>query len=195
MPVFMANHRIRFFWLFHRARHADTDMDTTTALRFHPGELVLSTFIRMPVIIFIGMSFAEIVVFETMLNISTLFHHCNLATPEKWDRVLRAVIVTPNVHRVHHSMEMFETNSNYTSLLSVWDRLFRSFRKREDTLTITIGLPRFREKNGSGSAVSSLPRSFVTALAEIHCLLCLLLRTLELISIEDLRLVNIKHAG
>ena len=93
MPVFMANHRIRFFWLFHRARHADTDMDTTTALRFHPGKLVLSTFIRMPVIILIGMSFAEIVVFETMLNISTLFHHCNLATPEKWDRVLRAVIV------------------------------------------------------------------------------------------------------
>lgn len=142
----MANHRISFFWLFHRAHHADTDMDTTTALRFHPGELVLSTFIRLPVVIFLGMSFAEVVLFETMLNISTLFHHSNLAIPEKWDRMLRAVIVTPNMHRVHHSVELFETNSNYTSLLSIWDHLLRSFRKREDTRTITIGLPRFREE-------------------------------------------------
>jgi sterol desaturase/sphingolipid hydroxylase (fatty acid hydroxylase superfamily) len=142
----MANHRVGFFWLFHRAHHADTDMDTTTALRFHPGELVLSTFIRMPVIILTGMSFAEVVLFETVLNISTLFHHSNVAVPERWDRALRAVIVTPNMHRVHHSIERFETNSNYTSLLSVWDRLFRSFRKREDTRTITIGLPRLREE-------------------------------------------------
>lgn len=142
----MANHRVGFFWLFHRAHHADTDMDTTTALRFHPGELVLSTVIRMPVIILTGMSFAEVVLFETVLNISTLFHHSNVAIPERWDRALRAVIVTPNMHRVHHSIERFETNSNYTSLLSVWDRLFRSFRKREDTRTITIGLPRLREE-------------------------------------------------
>lgn len=142
----MANHRIRFFWLFHRAHHTDTDMDTTTALRFHPGELVLSTFIRMPVIVLIGMSFTEVILFETILNISTLFHHSNLAIPEKWDRLLRTVIATPNMHRVHHSIERFETDSNYTSILSVWDRLFRSFRKREDTRTIIIGLPRFREE-------------------------------------------------
>src|SRR5574337_1465955 len=142
----MANHQITFLWLFHRAHHADTDMDTTTALRFHPGELILSTFIRLPVIILIGMSFADLVLFETLLNISTLFHHSNLALPEKWDRILRAVIVTPNMHRVHHSVERPETNSNYTSLLSVWDRLFRSFRKREDTQKIMIGLPSFREE-------------------------------------------------
>ncbi len=142
----MANHRIGFLWLFHRAHHSDTDMDTTTALRFHPGELVLSTLIRMPAILLIGMSFAEVVLFETILNVATLFHHSNLAIPEKWDRMLRTVIVTPNMHRVHHSVEQPETNSNYTSLLSIWDRLFRSFRKREDTLTITLGLTRFREK-------------------------------------------------
>jgi len=142
----MANHRITFFWLFHRAHHADTEMDTTTALRFHPGELVLSTFIRMPVVIFLGMSFAELVLFETMLNISTLFHHSNMAVPEKWDRMLRTVMVTPNMHRVHHSIEMPETNSNFTSLLSVWDRLFRTFKAREDTRAITLGLPGFREK-------------------------------------------------
>ncbi|HLE39917.1 MAG TPA: sterol desaturase family protein [Nitrospirota bacterium] len=141
----MANHRIGFFWRFHRAHHSDTEMDTTTALRFHPGELVLSTFFRLPIVILIGMSFSQLVLFEVVLNVSTLFHHSNLAVPEKWDRMLRTVIVTPNMHRVHHSVELSETNSNFTSLLSVWDRLFRSFRTREDTHTITIGLPSFRE--------------------------------------------------
>ena len=141
----MANHRIGFFWRFHRAHHSDTEMDTTTALRFHPGELVLSTFFRLPVILLIGMSFSQLVLFEVLLNVSTLFHHSNLAVPEKWDRMLRTVMVTPNMHRVHHSVELSETNSNFTSLLSVWDRVFRSFRTRKDTHTITIGLPSFRE--------------------------------------------------
>lgn len=141
----MANHRIPFLWRFHRAHHADTDMDTTTALRFHPGELFLSSVARVPVIVFIGMDFHHLVVFETVLSISTLFHHSNLAVPDKWDRILRALIVTPNMHRVHHSKEQFETNSNFTSLLTVWDRLNRTFRMREDTRTITIGLYSFRE--------------------------------------------------
>ncbi|HEX9020272.1 MAG TPA: sterol desaturase family protein [Nitrospirota bacterium] len=141
----VANHRIGFLWRFHRAHHADIEMDTTTALRFHPGELVLSTFFRLPVVILLGMSFAQLVFFETLLNLSTLFHHSNLAVPEKWDRALRVVMVTPNMHRVHHSVERFETDSNFTSLLSFWDRLYRTFRTREDTHTITIGLPSFRE--------------------------------------------------
>jgi sterol desaturase/sphingolipid hydroxylase (fatty acid hydroxylase superfamily) len=142
----MANHRIGFLWRFHRAHHSDIEMDTTTALRFHPGELILSTFIRLPVVLLLGMSFAQLVFFELVLNLSTLFHHSNLAVPERWDRVLRTVIVTPNMHRVHHSVVMSETNSNFTSLLSVWDRLYRTFRLREDTRAITIGLPRFREE-------------------------------------------------
>ncbi len=141
----MANHRIGFLWRFHRAHHADIEMDTTTALRFHPGELVLSAFFRLPIVILLGISFTQLVFFETLLNLSTLFHHSNLAVPEKWDRVLRSVMVTPNMHRVHHSAERFETDSNFTSLLSVWDRLFRTFRTRKDTRTITIGLPSFRE--------------------------------------------------
>ncbi len=141
----MANHRIGFLWRFHRAHHSDIEMDTTTALRFHPGELILSTFFRVPVIVLLGMSIAQLVFYETLLNLSTLFHHSNLAVPEKWDRVLRTIMVTPNMHRVHHSMERFETDSNFTSLLSFWDRLFRTFRTRKDTHTITIGLPSFRE--------------------------------------------------
>jgi sterol desaturase/sphingolipid hydroxylase (fatty acid hydroxylase superfamily) len=139
------NHRVGFFWRFHRAHHADIEMDTTTALRFHPGELILSTFIRMPVLILLGMSSVQLVFFEVLLNLSTLFHHSNLAVPERWDRLLRIAIVTPNMHRVHHSVNISETNSNYTSLLSVWDRLYRSFQTREDTRLITIGLPQFRE--------------------------------------------------
>jgi len=141
----MANHRIAFLWRFHRAHHSDTAMDTTTALRFHPGELVLSTLVRLPVVVLLGMSFVNLVLFETILNLSTLFHHSNLAVPEKWDRLLRTLLVTPNMHRVHHSVERSETNSNFTSILSFWDRLFRTFRTREDTHAITIGLPRFRE--------------------------------------------------
>ena len=141
----MANHRIGFLWRFHRAHHADIEMDTTTALRFHPGELIISSFVRLPVVIVIGMSFADLVVFEVLLNISTLFHHSNLAMPEKWDRLLRTVIVTPNMHRVHHSVERPETNSNFTSVLSVWDRLARTFKMRSDTRAITLGLPVFRE--------------------------------------------------
>jgi sterol desaturase/sphingolipid hydroxylase (fatty acid hydroxylase superfamily) len=142
----MANHRIAFLWRFHRAHHSDTEMDTTTALRFHPGELILSTLARLPVVILLGMSFVHLVIFETILNLSTLFHHSNLAVPEKWDRLLRTVVVTPNMHRVHHSVERSETDSNFTSTLSFWDRLFRTFRTREDTRSIIIGLPRFREE-------------------------------------------------
>ncbi len=142
----MANHRISFLWRFHRAHHSDTAMDTTTALRFHPGELVLSTFARLPALVLIGMSFSQLVIFETLLNVSTLFHHSNLGVPEKWDRLIRIFIVTPNMHRVHHSVVMNETNSNFTSLLSVWDRLYKTFRTREDTRAITLGLPVFREE-------------------------------------------------
>jgi len=141
----MANHRIGFLCRFHRAHHADIAMDTTTALRFHPGELILSTFSRLPVIILLGIDFPQLIFYETLLNLSTLFHHSNLAVPERWDRVLRTVMVTPNMHRVHHSVERSETDSNFTSLLSFWDRLYRTFRIREDTYSITIGLPSFRE--------------------------------------------------
>lgn len=141
----LANHRLGWLWRFHRAHHSDIEMDTTTALRFHPGELVLSTFFRLPVVVLLGMSFSQLLLFEVLLNVSTLFHHSNLAIPEKYDRLLRTVIATPNMHRVHHSMEWTENNSNYTSLLSVWDRIFRSFRIRKDPGAITIGLQKFRE--------------------------------------------------
>ena len=140
-----ANHRIDLLWFFHRAHHADTHMDTTTALRFHPGELVLSTLVRLPVLVVLGMSFGQLILFETILNLSTLFHHSNLSLPRSWDRTLSLLIVTPDMHRVHHSIERDETNSNFTSVLSFWDRLYGTFRMRDDTRTITLGLTEFRE--------------------------------------------------
>ncbi|HAK87789.1 MAG: hypothetical protein A2077_02800 [Nitrospirae bacterium GWC2_46_6] len=146
----MANHRLSFLWRFHRAHHSDIEMDTTTALRFHPGELILSTFIRLPIIVLLGMSFAQLALYELVLNIAILFHHSNLGIPEKWDRVIRAFIVTPNMHRVHHSIELRELNSNFTSTLSLWDRLNGTFKKRDNTLTITIGLPVLRERKWQG---------------------------------------------
>ncbi len=141
----MANHRLPFLWRFHRAHHSDIAMDTTTALRFHPGELVLSTFIRLPILVLLGMKFEEVLLFEVMLNSSALFHHSNLAVPEAWDRVLRLFITTPNMHRVHHSVVLSETDSNYTSILSVWDRLAQTYRIRSDTRAINLGLPQYRE--------------------------------------------------
>lgn len=141
----MANHRVAFLWLFHRAHHSDVDMDTTTALRFHPGELLLSSIARMPVIALIGMDIGQIVIFETALNVSTLFHHSNLRIPEQWDRAIRFVLVSPNMHRVHHSIVFSEVNSNFTSILSVWDRLFGTYRSRKDTLSITLGLTSLRD--------------------------------------------------
>jgi len=140
-----ANHTIGFLWMFHRAHHSDTQMDTTTALRFHPGELILSTAFRLPVLAILGMNFGQVLLFETLLNLSTLFHHSNLSLPRSWDRALSLLIVTPDMHRVHHSFEREETNSNYTSLLSCWDRLFKTFRMRDDTRTITLGLTEFRD--------------------------------------------------
>jgi sterol desaturase/sphingolipid hydroxylase (fatty acid hydroxylase superfamily) len=146
----MANHRIPLLWLFHRAHHSDTAMDTTTAFRFHPGELLLFTLARVPIIILLGVDFHHVLLFETVLNISTLFHHSNLHVPAKWDRLIRTIIVSPDMHRVHHSITPSEFNSNYTSILTFWDRIFGSFRMREDTHTVTLGLKGFREEKWQG---------------------------------------------
>ncbi|MFH0976178.1 MAG: sterol desaturase family protein [Spirochaetota bacterium] len=147
----VANHHVSLLWLFHRAHHADIAMDTTTALRFHLGELFFSSFARLPVIMLIGLSFEQVVFFETILNVSTLFHHSNIHIPEKWDSIIRLVITSPNMHRVHHSTERRETNSNYTSILSIWDRIVRTFKRRADTSTITIGLSDFRSQKWQGA--------------------------------------------
>ena len=140
------NHRISLFWLFHRAHHTDREMDVTTANRFHPIEIMLSSLIRLPVFVLIGMSVAQFVVYEIILILVIQIHHSNIALPEKVDRIFRALFVTPNMHRVHHSVEWSETNSNFASVFSFWDRIWRTFRHRKNTLTIEYGLKILQEK-------------------------------------------------
>jgi sterol desaturase/sphingolipid hydroxylase (fatty acid hydroxylase superfamily) len=142
----VANHQWPFFWRFHRMHHSDLQVDATTALRFHTGEIFFSSIARLAVIPLIGMSWIQLMIYEICLQPVILFHHSNVALPEKWDRLFRSVLATPNMHRVHHSQETDETNSNYSSIFSFWDRLARTFRRRDDTRTLRYGLPYLQER-------------------------------------------------
>jgi sterol desaturase/sphingolipid hydroxylase (fatty acid hydroxylase superfamily) len=137
------NHRIPFLWRFHRVHHSDPHMDVTTANRFHIGEIVLSSVLRIPLIILLGASIGQLALYELLMFAVVQFHHANIGVSEKWDRVLRIFIVTPYMHKVHHSRWRPETDSNYSSLLSIWDRIFRSFRINEKPDTIRLGLDEF----------------------------------------------------
>jgi sterol desaturase/sphingolipid hydroxylase (fatty acid hydroxylase superfamily) len=138
-----ANHRIAFLWRFHRMHHSDPAMDVTTATRFHLGEIALSILLRLGIIPLIGIPLSVIACYELVLLLSTQFHHSNIALPAGLDRVLRLAIVSPNMHRVHHSIERVEADSNYSSVLSIWDRLFGSYRERMDYRLIRFGVEGF----------------------------------------------------
>ena len=139
------NHRIPILWRFHRMHHSDAEMDVTTANRFHFGEIAASSLLRIPLILLLGIRLPELVLYEVMMFAVVQFHHANIGLPGWLDRVLRVFIVTPAMHKVHHSREVAETNSNYTSLLSFWDRLFGTFRIRENPREIQFGLREFDE--------------------------------------------------
>src|SRR5690606_26702697 len=111
----------------HRVHHTDEDFDATTAVRFHPVEIVLSVFIKAAAVALLGAPAVLVVIFEAVVNGSALFNHANLRLPEWLDKWLRLIIVTPDMHRVHHSVIHKETDSNYGFALSVWDRLFRTY--------------------------------------------------------------------
>lgn len=137
------NHKLPFFWRFHRVHHADPNMDVTTASRFHTGEIIFSSILRIPVIMLIGLHLWELLIYGTLLVVVVQFHHANIALPEKLDKMLRAVIVTPAMHKVHHSRWQPETDSNYTSLFSFWDRINSTFRLHDPLETISMGLDEF----------------------------------------------------
>jgi len=134
------NHVVPFFWRFHAVHHSDAAMDASSAVRFHPVEIIYSSIIRLMILPLIGLTIEHLLIYELILLPIILFHHSNIYIPAKLDRVLRAFIVTPRIHWVHHSHLKEETNSNYASLLSVWDRLFGSFRLREDPQNLRFGL-------------------------------------------------------
>ncbi|NQT27477.1 sterol desaturase family protein [candidate division KSB1 bacterium] len=139
------NHTIPFFWRFHRMHHTDRDMDITTAQRFHVGELILSSILRMGIFLLIGMDVTSLLIYETVMMPIIYFHHSNIRLPDWIDRTLRTVIVTPWMHWVHHSDIREETDSNYGAIFSFWDRLFGSFRIRKDPDQIQYGLKQFTD--------------------------------------------------
>ncbi len=141
-----ANHQSSFLWRFHRVHHSDAAMDATTATRFHLGEILLSSALRLAVIPLLGISLRQLLIYEMLLMPVILFHHSNVQFSEKLDRWLRLVIVTPAIHRVHHSRLREETDSNYSSVFSFWDRLARTFRLRQSERPVSFGLDEFEAK-------------------------------------------------
>lgn len=135
-------HAVPALWRLHRVHHADLDYDVTTGARFHPLEIILSMLIKFATITVLGPPVVAVVIFEVMLNATALFNHGNIRLPAAVDRVLRWVLVTPDMHRVHHSIEDDETNSNFGFSLTWWDRLFGTYRDqpRAGHLGMTIGI-------------------------------------------------------
>jgi sterol desaturase/sphingolipid hydroxylase (fatty acid hydroxylase superfamily) len=122
----LVTHKVPFLWRFHRVHHADRDMDVTTGFRFHPVEILASMGLKIGLVYLLGPSALAVLVFEILLSGTALFNHSNLVLPQPLDRVLRLVLVTPDMHRVHHSVHREEHDSNYGFCLSVWDRIFRT---------------------------------------------------------------------
>lgn len=142
------SHRVDILWRLHRVHHSDLAVDVSTGVRFHPIEILLSMLWKMGVVALLGAPAAAVVVFEALLNATTLFNHANLRMPEPIDRWLRLVVVTPDMHRVHHSIERRETDSNFGFSLPWWDRAFGTYRAQPAAghEGMTIGLDRFRER-------------------------------------------------
>ena len=134
------NHLIPFLWRFHRVHHSDPRMDVTTANRFHIGEIALSCLLRVPVILLTGARLEELGIYEVVMFAVVQLHHANVNLTEPLDRALRLLIVTPFMHKLHHSNWQPETDSNYSSLFSFWDRIFGSFRLRDNPRTLIFGL-------------------------------------------------------
>lgn len=134
------NHRVPFLWRFHAVHHADRELDATSGLRFHTGEIVLSSVARLAVLPLLGMTVAHMLVYEAALLPVIFFHHSNVRLSAGTDRFLRWLLVTPWMHWVHHSNHQPETDSNYSSVFSFWDRIFGSFRLVRDPRRLTLGL-------------------------------------------------------
>lgn len=148
-------HAVPALWRLHRVHHADLDFDVTTGARFHPIEIILSMLIKFATIVVLGPPLVAVVIFEVLLNATAMFNHGNLHLPAHLDRVLRWFVVTPDMHRVHHSVEDDEANSNFGFNLPWWDRLFGTYRAqpRAGHLGMNIGIHHYRDIR----SVSRLP--------------------------------------
>jgi sterol desaturase/sphingolipid hydroxylase (fatty acid hydroxylase superfamily) len=141
-------HAVPGFWRLHRMHHADLEFDVTTGLRFHPLEILLSMLVKLAVVAALGPPAIAVLVFEVLLNGTSMFNHGNVRIPARIDRVLRWFVVTPDMHRVHHSIHRNETNSNFGFNLPWWDRLLGTYRAqpRDGHEGMTIGIEQFRTR-------------------------------------------------
>lgn len=139
-------HRLPILWRLHRVHHADIDFDISTAVRFHPLEIFLSFLIKFWVVALIGASVEAVVIFEILLSSTSIFNHANFAFSDKIDFWIRKILVTPNMHRIHHSIEVQETDSNFGFSFTWWDKIFGTYtpRAKGDPLSMPIGLIEFR---------------------------------------------------
>jgi sterol desaturase/sphingolipid hydroxylase (fatty acid hydroxylase superfamily) len=147
----VASHKLPLLWRIHRIHHADTGFDVTTGLRFHPLEILISMVWKAAVVIVLGAPVLSVLIFEIVLNGSAMFSHSNARLAPRMDRWLRCVIVTPDMHRVHHSTDRPETDSNYGFNFSFWDRLFRTYvaQPKSGHDRMAIGLEEWRDERPS----------------------------------------------
>ena len=153
-------HAIPTLWRLHMVHHSDLDFDVTTGIRFHPIEIVLSTVIKLGAVILIGASPTAVLVFEVLLNATSMFNHSNVRIPTSVDRMLRWIVVTPDMHRIHHSVIPRETNRNFGFNLPWWDRVLGTYLQSpsHSQETMTIGLEHFRDPSQlTFSGILALP--------------------------------------
>jgi len=156
-------HQVPVLWRLHRVHHSDLAFDVSTAVRFHPLEILLSIFIKGLLVLMLGIPATAIIIFEVILNGVALFNHGNIRLPKGWDAVLRSVLVTPDMHRVHHSNIPSETNSNYGFNLSIWDKIFGSHtaQPQKGHQGINIGLKEYSSQQQSNDFMALLKMPFM----------------------------------
>ncbi|UTW44147.1 sterol desaturase family protein [bacterium SCSIO 12696] len=142
------SHKVPLLWRLHRVHHVDRDIDVTTGARFHPLEILFSMFYKFACVILLGAPAVAVILFEVILNGAAMFNHANVRLPLKLDSVVRRLVVTPDMHRVHHSIIPRETDSNYGFFLSIWDRLFGTYipQPRDGHQGMTIGLASWQDR-------------------------------------------------
>lgn len=145
-------HHVPVLWRLHRVHHADPEIDVSTGIRFHPLEILLSQVWKIVVVVAIGIPAIAVLVFEIVLNATSMFSHTNVRVPPALDALLRLVVVTPDMHRVHHSTQTREMNSNFGFNLSLWDRVFGTYRDKpmSEQTTMPIGLPSYAGPDPTG---------------------------------------------
>jgi sterol desaturase/sphingolipid hydroxylase (fatty acid hydroxylase superfamily) len=128
----LLTHKIEFLWRIHRVHHSDTEMDISTAIRFHPIEIALSMALKIGLVYILGADPLSVLIFEILLNGSSIFNHANINIPNRFDKILRFLIVTPDMHRIHHSSDRIEHDTNFGFALSIWDHMFRTYKLRPE---------------------------------------------------------------